>query len=83
MLQNRYEGVEIIVLVGDWLTAEYARSNIEIAEYFSLPCVDFTNGGTIMNDTVNIPNSRGGHPDAKGHQYMADKIFEQCRDYLP
>lgn len=83
MLQTRFEGVEIIVLVGDMLTTQYAQSNIAIAEHFGLPCVDFTKGGTITNDTVNIPKSTGSHPDAKGMQYMADRIAEVCADYLP
>lgn len=83
MLQNRYDGVQIIVLVGDMLTREYALSNIEIAKHFGLPCVDFTNGGTINNDKTNIPKSSGSHPDAKGHQYMADRIYQVCNDYLP
>lgn len=83
MLQNRYEGVQLIILVGDMLTTPYATANIEIAKHFGLPYVDFTKGGTITNDTVNIPKSTGSHPDAKGMQYITDRIWETCKDYLP
>ena len=81
--QQLYPGVKILIVVGDFLSAPYALSVIQIAEHFNLPYADFTNRGTVQNDKVNIPKSTGSHPDATGHAYMARVISETLADYLP
>lgn len=90
MLQNRYPGVQIIIVVGDRLSYyecykpdpefPYATSTIQIAKHFGLPYVDFTANGTSYNS---LPKSTGSHPDASGMQKMADQIYSTCKDYLP
>lgn len=90
MLQTRYPGVQIIIIVGDRLAyyeynnskpeLNYATSAIEIAKHFGLPYVDFTNNGKSYNS---LPKSTGSHPNATGMQQMADKIYSTCIDYLP
>ena len=76
-LQNHYEGVQIILIVGDHLGADYSSSVITIAEHFGLPYVDFT------GDKDKIKKCSGSHPTAEGFAFMADKIYETCKDYLP
>lgn len=90
MLQHRYPGVQIIIIVGDRLSyyeynnsnpaLNYATSVMQIAQHFGLPYVDFTDGGKSYNK---LPKSTGSHPNATGMQQMADKIYETCVDYLP
>lgn len=75
MLQNRYEGVQIIIIVGDRLTLDYERATIAIAEHFGLPYVNFVG--------VTIDKCSGSHPTAPAFDKMASMIYEQCIDYLP
>ena len=75
MLQARYEGVHIIILVGDRLKEEYAETNRQVAAHFGLPCVDF------VGDT--IEKCKGSHPTAPAFDFMASKIYQTCIDYLP
>ena len=74
MLQSRYEGVQIIIVIGDRL-AEYEAPTIEIANHFGLPYVDF-----VGDD---IEKCKGSHPTAQGFDFMAQKIYNTCKDYLP
>lgn len=75
-MQERYEGVQLICIVGDRLGENYARSVVEIADHFGLPCVNF------YGDGDNIPKYSGSHPTAEGFSYMARKIYEQTKEYL-
>ena len=75
MLQNRYEGVQIIIIVGDRLTPDYEKSTIAIAEHFGLPYVNF------VGETID--KCSGSHPTAPAFDKMAKMIYEQCIDYLP
>lgn len=75
MLQKHYSGVQIIIIIGDALSGSYEQSVIAIAGHFGIPYVSFA------GDT--IPKARGSHPNATGHQQMADKIYSVCKDYLP
>ena len=75
MLQNRYEGVQIIMLIGDRLTADYEAANKAVAEHFGLPYVNF------VGDT--IEKCSGSHPTSPAFKQMADKIYDTCKDYLP
>ena len=75
MLQNRYEGVQIILIIGDRLTTDYEKATIAIAEHFGLPYVNFVG--------VSIDKCSGSHPTAPAFDKMAKMIYEQCIDYLP
>lgn len=74
-LQNRYAGVQIIIIVGDMLTTDYATSTIEIAKHFNIPYVSFVG--------VNVPKCSGSHPTYPAFGMMANTIYNQCKDYLP
>lgn len=75
MIQNRYEGVQIIIIVGDRLTLDYERATVAIAEHFGLPYVNF------VGETID--KCSGSHPTAPAFDKMAKMIYEQCIDYLP
>ena len=75
MLQNRYEGVQIIVIIGDTLTPDYENSTIEIAKHFNLPYINFVG--------VSVPKCKGSHPTEPGMEQMAKSIYNKCIDYLP
>lgn len=75
MIQNRYEGVQIIIIIGDRLTTDYEKATIAIAEHFGLPYVNFVG--------VTIDKCSGSHPTAPAFDKMASMIYEQCIDYLP
>lgn len=75
MLQNRYEGVQIIIIIGDTLTSAYESSTLEIAKHFGLPYVNFVG--------VSVPKCKGSHPTEPGMEQMAKAIYTQCADYLP
>ena len=74
MLQEKYEGVQLILLIGDTLTSGYENSIIEIARHFGLPYVDFVG--------ASIPKCKGSHPTAQGMSIMAERIYNTCKDYL-
>ena len=73
-LQQRYEGVQIIIIVGD-LIGTYETPTVNIAKHFGLPYVNF------VGDT--IEKCSGSHPTAPAFDYMATKIYNTCKDYLP
>ena len=75
MLQNRYEGVQLIIVIGDMLTTGYETSVIEIAKHFDIPYVNF------VGDSVE--KCSGSHPTSPAFDQMAKKIYETCKDYLP
>lgn len=77
MLQNRYEGVQIIMILGDMLYEPYLTPAKEVAEHFNLPYVDFS------MDKSKIEKCSGSHPTYQGFQFMVNKIYETCADYLP
>lgn len=75
MLQARYEGVQIILIIGDCLTPDYESSTKAIAEHFGLPYVNF------VGDPID--KCKGSHPNAPAFDKMAAKIYETCKNYLP
>ena len=75
MLQNRYEGVQIIIIIGDTLTPTYESSTLEIAKHFGIPYINFVG--------VTVPKCSGSHPTEPGHEQMAKAIYDKCADYLP
>lgn len=74
-LLTRYEGVQIIIIIGDALTEEYVSSIIEIADCFGLPYVSFQG--------VEVDHCSGAHPTYPAFKMMAETIYETCKDYLP
>ena len=80
-LQELYDGVQLILIVGDRLGADpelkYDDSIIEIAKHFNLPYVDLT-----PHRKVDIPVPDNAHPDYKGHAFIAQKVYDTCKDYL-
>lgn len=74
-LQNRYEGVQLIIIIGDRLSQPYEEAALTVAEHFGLPVVNF-----VGDD---IEKCSGSHPSAAGFQVMAEKIYNSCKDYLP
>lgn len=74
MLQLRYEGVQLIIIVGDRL-GDYAQPTIDIAQHFGLPYVSFVG--------VTIEKCKGSHPTSAGFALMAERIYNTCKDYLP
>jgi len=74
-LQTRYEGVQIIIIVGDYLKEDYASSTVAVAEHFGLPYVSFQG--------VTVDKCVSSHPTYPAFQMMAQTIYETCKDYLP
>ena len=75
MLQARYEGVQIIIIIGDCITASFESSIIEIANHFGIPYVDFVG--------VAVEKCSGSHPTAPAFDMMAKTIHDKMADYLP
>lgn len=80
-LQELYEGVQLVLIVGDRIgddqTLEYDESIIEIAGHFNLPYVNL-----IPHRKTDIPTPDNCHPNAAGHAFIAQKIYDTCKDYL-
>lgn len=75
ILQNQYEGVQIIIIIGDRLSSGYESSTIEIANHFGIPYVNFVG--------VTVDKCKGSHPTYPAFDMMATRIYETCKDYLP
>ena len=73
-LHEIYRGVQLVLVIGDRLTSGYETSILDIAEHFDLPCVNF------VSDPISRIDST--HPDAKGHEQIARKIYDSCKDCL-
>jgi len=80
-LQELYDGVRLILIVGARLGAseeqQYDDSIIEIARHFSLPYVDLT-----PHWRTDIPAPDWTHPNDVGHAFIAQKVYDTCKDYL-
>ena len=80
-LQELYDGVQLILIVGDRLGADaslqYDDTIIEIAKHFDLPYVDLT-----PHRKTDIPVPDNVHPSAEGHAFIAQKVYDTCKDYL-
>ena len=74
-LQGKYEGVQIILIIGDYLTTDYEQSILEIAKHFGLPYVNFVG--------VQVDKCASSHPTSPAFDMMARTIYETCKDYLP
>lgn len=75
LLQERYEGVQLILIIGDMLTSDYVNSITNIAAHYKLPYVSFAG--------AQLPKCKGSHPNYTGMKTMAKDIYAKCKDYLP
>lgn len=75
LLQERYEGVQLILIVGDMLSSDYEKSIVGIAAHYKIPYVNFVGS--------QLPKSNGSHPNYSGMKIMANDIYAKCKDYLP
>ena len=75
LLQERYEGVQLILIVGDMLSSDYEKSIVAIAAHYKIPYVNFVGS--------QISKCKGSHPDYSGMKYMSQTIYDKCKDYLP
>ena len=73
-IQTNFPSAQIICIIGTDITGDYGNSVATIAEHYSLPCIDFR-GEKNVEGKVTIYS--GSHPDAAGHAYMAQKIYNQ------
>ena len=75
LLQERYEGVQLILIIGDMLSSDYEKSIVGIAAHYKIPYVNFVGS--------QLPKSNGSHPNYSGMKIMANDIYAKCKDYLP
>ena len=73
-IQAHFPSAQIICIIGTDITGEYGNSVQEIAQHYSLPTVDFR-GEKKVAGKVTI--YKGSHPDAAGHAYKAQKIYNE------
>lgn len=82
-----HSGTKIICLLGDGMSKGECDTVSEICKWFSengyssrVRTVNFHNSGNDDGkhyDNVNIPKYNGVHPNAKGMDYMANKIYNE------
>lgn len=76
-IQANYPQAQIIVILGDHVTGDFATSVVEIAGHYELPLVDFRDDPTLAANKYS-----GSHPNAKGMAYMAKKIYDETKDIV-
>ena len=69
-LQAKYPDAQLICIVGNHIEGEYGNAVKSIAEHFKLPVVDFRGDQKVTIYSV-------VHPNAAGHAYMAEKIYNE------
>ena len=72
-IQNKFPSAKIICIIGTDVTGDYGDSVEAIAQHYNLPCVDFRGEGVAGKVTI----YKGSHPDAAGHAYKAQKIYNE------
>ena len=73
-IQTNFPSAKIICIIGTDITGDYGDSVATIAAHYSLPIVDFR-GEKGVAGKVTIYS--GSHPDAAGHAYKAQKIYNE------
>ena len=73
-IQNKFPSAKIICIIGTDITGDYGESVATIATHYNLPIVDFR-GEKGVAGKVTIYS--GSHPDAAGHAYKAQKIYNE------
>ena len=84
--------VKVVCLVGDGMSEAQCEWVQGICDYFAthgysgrIKTVSFHNDGNVDGkhyDNVNIPKVSGVHPDADGMTYMANKIYNEIKDWI-
>ena len=72
-IQNKFPSAKIICIIGTHVTGDYGESVAAIAQHYNLPCVDFRGEGVAGKVTL----YSGSHPNAAGHAYKAQKIYNE------
>lgn len=83
LIKQEYPDARILCIIGDCLNSAYEQAMIKISNHFAdqgMRYVDFMVNG--FNDTVNIPKVTGSHPNEKGAEYMASKMYEAFGEWL-
>ena len=78
-IQNKFPSAKIICIIGTQISGEYGKSVAAIAQHYNLACVDFR--GEEGAGKVSIYS--GSHPDAAGHAYKAQKIYNETLEQFP
>ena len=71
-LKQLHPDVRIICIIGTDIFDEYGNSVEAIAKHYCLPYVDFRGDSKVTIYS-------GSHPNANGHAYKAQKIYEQTQ----
>ena len=77
-LMDYYSDAQLILIIGNSLSEPYAQAIINVAEHYDLPYVSF------IGDEIQAcaSDASGIHPNPVGHAFMAQKIYESCKEYL-
>lgn len=73
-IQENFPSAMIICIIGTDITGDYGTSVEAIASHYSLPCIDFRGEKNVAGKVTIFS---GSHPDAAGHAYMAQKIYNE------
>lgn len=77
-----YPNAKVVMIIGDQLTKRAQQVILEIAEHYGTKygyqCVNFFGEA----DNIEKVASGNAHPSAAGHTYMANKIYDQTKDYI-
>ena len=78
-IQEKFPAAKIICIIGTDITGDYGTSVEEIAKHYNLPYVDFRNDKVAGKVTI----YSGSHPNAAGHAYKAQKIYNETLSLFP
>ena len=73
-IQNKFPSAKIICIIGTDVTGDYGSSVEAIAQHYNLPYVDFRGEKNVAGKVTIFS---GSHPDAAGHAYKAQKIYNE------
>lgn len=76
-LMDYYSDAQLILIIGNSLSEPYAQAIINVAEHYDLPYVSF------IGDEIQAcaSDDSGIHPNPVGHAFMAQKIYESCKEF--
>ena len=87
-----HPSVKLVCLLGDGMSQAQCEWVQGICDYFNahghsglIKTVSFHNDGNVDGkhyDNVNIPKVSGVHPNADGMTYMANKIYDEIKDWI-
>ncbi len=73
-IQGKFPSAKIICIIGTDIAGDYGASVEAIAQHYNLPCVDFRGEKNVAGKVTIFS---GSHPDAAGHAYKAQKIYNE------